>query len=96
MQKEGALEWIESYDYEYKSMDEKQEVERGSYKLIVSRIFADHSTFHLQKDLLDDGNGWLLNRRFIPEHNTVQFEMFRDRNKHMCELVWNVISAECF
>ena len=40
MRKEDALEWIESYDYEYKSLDEKQEVERGSYKLIVSWIFC--------------------------------------------------------
>ena len=63
---------------------------------IVSQIFADHSTVHLQKDLVDDGNGWLLNRRFIPEHNTVQFEMFRDRNKHKYELVWKVISADSF
>ena len=51
--------------------------------LLVSQMFADRSAVHLQKDLLDDGNGWLLNRRFIPEHNTVQWEMFKNRNKQM-------------
>ena len=49
--------------------------------LLVSQMFADRSAVHLQKDLLDDGNGWLLNRRFIPEHYTVQWEMFKKQEQ---------------
>ena len=67
-------------------------------KIDCEKMFADRLAVHLQKDLPDEGNGWLLNPRFIPEQNTVQWEMFRNRNKHlnMYELVWNVISADCF
>ena len=65
-------------------------------KIDSEKMFADRLAVHLQKDLPDDGNGWLLNPRFIPEQNRVQWEEFRNKNKHlnMYELVWNIISPE--
>ena len=62
------------------------------------KMFVDRLSVHLQKDPSDGENGWLVDPIFIPEPNRAQWELFRNRNKHlnMYELVWNTISVESF
>ena len=57
------------------------------------KMFADRVAVHLQKDIADGGNGWLLNPRFIPEQFKVQWDSFKSKHMdlNMYELVWNVL-----
>ena len=50
--------------------------------LDCEKMFAARVAVHLQKDLPDGRNGWALDPRFFPEQARVQWEMFREKNKH--------------
>ena len=67
-------------------------------KINCEKMFAARVAVHLQKDLPDGRNGWALDPRFFPEQARVQWEMFREKNKHlnMYELVWKTVSANSF
>ena len=58
-----------------------------------NKMFADRLAVHLQKDLPDEGNGWLLDPRFIPDEYKGQWELFRTKHMHlnMYRLVWKVL-----
>ena len=62
--------------------------------LDCDKMFTDRVAVHLQKDKPDAGNGWLLDPRFIPEQYRVQWECFKQKNRHlnMYKLVWDVIN----
>ena len=63
----------------------------------LDKMFVDRVAVHLQKDPLDDANGWDLNPCFIPETYKGQWEAFRKAHQHldMYDLAYYPALAAC-
>ena len=63
--------------------------------LECEKMFADRLAVHMQKDPPDLDGGWLLDPRFIPAQCRTQWEIFREKHRHlnMYALVWNPMQS---